>query len=329
MTFLVTGGSGFVGAAVVRALLARRASVRVLVRPKSRRVNLTGVDVELIEGDLSDPVSLSRAVKGCEGVFHVAGDYRLWVPDVKAQNAINVTGTRALLEAAAEAGVERVVYTSSATVLGTEPDGQPATEETPVAKDDMIGRYQRSKFFAEREVDALTAEGMPIVIVNPSMPIGPRDIRPTLIGRVIVEAAAGRMPAFVDTGLNIAHVEDVAEGHWLAYERGGLGERYILGGDDITLEAILALVATAVGRRPPTLRLPHQLALALAHLAERAYWLRPPRLDPILTVDSVRMSKHPMFFSSAKARNALGYESRPASEAIIDAVDWFRDNRYC
>ena len=328
MTFLVSGGSGFIGSAVVRALLARRATVRVLVRPTSKRTNLTGANVELVEGDLRDPASLVRAVKGCEGVFHVAADYRFWVPDVGALNETNVAGTRALLSAAADAGVRRVVYTSSVAALGGDPSGKPATEDTPVTEHDMSGHYSRSKFLAEREALAFAGQGLPVVIVNPSTPIGPRDIRPTPTGRIIVEAAAGRMPAFLDTGLNVVHVEDVAEGHWLAYERGVPGERYILGGDDLTFQEILALVSAAAGRRSPTLRLPHRVVLPMAYLAELGYRLRRPATAPMLTVDSVRMLKKHMFFSSAKARAGLGYAPRPSSEAIIDAIDWFRDNRY-
>lgn len=325
---LVTGATGFVGSAVLRRLLAAGRDVRVLVRKGSNRSNLAGFDVEVVEADLTRPETLAPAVAGCEGVFHVAADYRLWTRDPAAMFRANVDGSVALVRAAQQAGANRIVYTSSVAVLGLNADGSPADETTPVGFADMIGPYKQSKFRAEEAVMRLVREeGAPVVVVNPSTPIGPRDIRPTPTGRVIVEAASGRMPAFVDTGLNVAHVDDVAEGHVQAFRSGDLGERYVLGGDDMSLAEILAVVAEACGRRPPTLRLPRGLILPLAYAAEA--WTRVSGGDePFVTVDGLRMSRKRMFFSSAKAERALGYRHRPAAEAIRDAVAWFRDNGY-
>lgn len=322
---LVTGASGFVGSAVVRDLLARGRKIRVLVRPTSPRQNLDGLAVEVAVGDLMDPAGLRPALDGCEGLMHVAADYRLWTRDPEAMYRANVQGTRDLLLAAADAGVKRIVYTSSVATLGILPDGRPADEATPVTLADMIGPYKRSKFLAEEEVRRLIAErALPVVIVNPSTPVGPRDIKPTPTGRLIVEAASGRMPAFVDTGLNIVHVDDVAAGHWLAYEKGKTGERYVLGGENLTLAEILARIAAICGRKPPTVKLPHGLILPFAWIAER--WATAFGGEPFATVDGVRMAKKKMFFSSAKAARDLGYAARPADAALKDAVEWFRAN---
>jgi dihydroflavonol-4-reductase len=323
---LVTGATGFVGSAVARALLARGRRVRVLARPNSDRRNLGGLAVEIAEGAMEDPRSLARAVAGCRYVYHVAADYRIWVPDPAPMFRANVEGTRDLLTAALEAGAERVVYTSSVATLGLVPGGS-ATEETPSSVDDMIGPYKRSKFAAEQVARGLARErGLPVVIVNPSTPVGPGDIKPTPTGRLIVEAARGQMPAFVDTGLNIVHVDDVAEGHLAAAENGRIGERYILGGENMALAEILAEVAQAVGRRPPWLRVPHSVLFPVAIGAELA--ARVTGRDPFVTLDGVRMSRKKMYFSSEKASRELGYRSRPAREAIADAVGWFRDNGY-
>ena len=323
---LVTGATGFVGSAVARALLARGRRVRVLARPNSDRRNLAGLAVEIAEGAMEDPCSLARAVAGCRYVYHVAADYRIWVPDPAPMFRANVDGTRDLLTAALEAGAERVVYTSSVATLGLVPGGS-ATEETPSSVDDMIGPYKRSKFAAEQVARGLARErGLPVVIVNPSTPVGPGDIKPTPTGRLIVEAARGQMPAFVDTGLNIVHVDDVAEGHLAAAENGRIGERYILGGENMALAEILAEVAQAVGRRPPWLRVPHSVLFPVAIGAELA--ARATGRDPFVTLDGVRMSRKKMYFSSEKASRELGYRSRPAREAIADAVAWFRDNGY-
>ncbi len=327
MTVLITGASGFVGSAVLRHLVQAGHRVRALVRPDSDRRNLDGVPVEIAVGDLRDRASLERAAAGCSGLFHVAADYRLWTPKPDGIYQTNVSGTRELMLAAAAAGVERIVYTSSVATLGLTPDGTPADETAPAAIDDMIGHYKRSKFLAEAEVLKLAEdEGLPVVIVNPSTPVGPRDIKPTPTGRMIVEAAAGRMPAFVDTGLNLVHVDDVAAGHLLAYERGAVGERYILGGDNMTLREILRDIAAITGRRPPRVRLPHGLVVPIAYVAEA--WARLGGGEPFVTVDGVRMARKLMFFSSQKARDALGFRPRPAAEALRDAVEWYRLNGY-
>ena len=323
---LVTGATGFVGSAVARALLARGRRVRVLARPNSDRRNLGGLAVEIAEGAMEDPRSLARAVAGCRYVYHVAADYRIWVPDPVPMFRANVDGTRDLLTAALEAGAERVVYTSSVATLGLVPGGS-ATEETPSSVDDMIGPYKRSKFAAEQVARGLARErGLPVVIVNPSTPVGPGDIKPTPTGRLIVEAARGQMPAFVDTGLNIVHVDDVAQGHLAAAENGRIGERYILGGENMALAEILAGVAQAAGRRPPRLQVPHSVLFPVAVGAELA--ARVTGREPFITLDGVRMSRKKMYFSSEKASRELGYRSRPAREAIADAVGWFRDNGY-
>jgi dihydroflavonol-4-reductase len=328
VTILVTGATGFVGSAVVRALLARGEPVRVTVRPDSDRRLLDGLDVEVVAADLDDPLTLERAVAGCAGLFHVAADYRLWVPEPERIYRTNVEGTRALMQAAGTAGVGRIVYTSSVATLGLRADGEPADEATPAGLADMVGHYKRSKYLAEAMVRQLIdQDGLPAVIVNPSAPIGPRDIRPTPTGRMVVEAACGRMPAFVDTGLNVVHVDDVAAGHLLAYERGKIGERYILGGENLSLGAILAQIARLVGREPPKLRLPAGLILPVAYLAEAFARLRGG-IEPLVTVDGVRMARKRMFFSTAKAELELGYRSRPAAAALGDALDWFRQHAY-
>ncbi len=328
MTTLVTGATGFVGAAVARRLLAAGHDVRVLVRPGADRRNLEGLRVETAAGDLTDPASLARALSGCDALFHVAADYRLWVPQPDAMYRANVAGTRDLMTAALAAGVKRLVYTSSVAVLGHAADGAPADEETPSTLADMIGHYKRSKFLAEAEVRRLVGEeGLPAVIVNPSTPLGPGDVKPTPTGRVIVDAASGRMPAYVDTGLNVVHVDDVADGHLRAFERGAAGERYILGGENMTLKEILDAACASAGRRPPRVRLPHAAVIPVAVLSEG--WARIfGGAEPRATLDGVRMARIPMYFSCAKAKRALGYDPRPAGEAIRDAVAWFRDHGY-
>jgi dihydroflavonol-4-reductase len=323
---LVTGATGFVGSAVARVLLKCGRKVRVLVRPQSDRTNLEGLAVEVATGSLDDPGSLAAAVSGCRHLFHVAADYRLWVPDPAAMFRVNVDGTRELMLAALAAGVERIVYTSSVAVLGIVRNGV-ADEETPSRAEDMIGPYKLSKFRAEEAVRELIAErGLPAVIVNPSTPIGPGDIKPTPTGRLIVEASRGRMPAFVDTGLNVAHVDDVAVGHLLAARYGQIGRRYVLGGENLELGEILAEVARVTGRRPPTLRIPHVALLPFAAGAEVI--ARFTGRAPFATVDGVRMARKKMFFSSARAIAELGYAARPARQAIDDAIAWFRAEGY-
>ncbi|HUT49231.1 MAG TPA: hopanoid-associated sugar epimerase [Alphaproteobacteria bacterium] len=327
MTTLVTGATGFVGAAVARKLLARGEAVRVLVRPTSDRRNLEGLAVETVEGDLRDRASLERAMKGVDTLYHVAADYRLWTRNPDELYASNVEGSKLIVEAAAEAGVARTVYTSSVAVLGINKDATPADEETPVSLDDMIGHYKRTKFLAEEAVRALiAAHDLDVVIVNPSTPIGPRDVKPTPTGRMVLDAARGRLPAFVDTGLNVVHVDDVAQGHLLAYDKGLKGERYILGGHDMSLQAILTEVARLAGRKPPRVKLPHGAVMPVAAIAES--WARLFGGEPLATRDAIRMARKKMYFSSAKAKAALGYAPRPAAEALKDAVAWFREAGY-
>lgn len=327
MVSLVTGATGFVGAALVRRLLAEGAAVRALVRPRANRRLLEGLPVEIAVGDLTDPATLDRAVAGCEAVFHLAADYRLWARDPGEIYRTNLDGTRALMAAAGVAGVRRIIYTSSVATLGTHRDGTDADETTPVDLADMVGHYKRSKYLAEDAVRALARQGLPVVIVNPSAPIGPRDIRPTPTGRMIVDAARGRIPVYVQTGLNVVHVDDVAAGHLLAYERGRVGERYILGSENLTLATILGTVATLVGLPGPRVRIPRAAAMGIACLSELTARIGLVR-EPIATRDAVRMSSKLMYFSSDRARRELGYSARPADEAIRDAVDWFRRNGY-
>jgi dihydroflavonol-4-reductase len=318
---LVTGATGFVGSAVARALVARGFEVRALVRPGSDRANLRGLAVTPVEGDLTDPASLARAVAGCRTLFHVAADYRIWVPDPDAMLRANVDGTVALMRAAQAAGVERIVYCSSVAALGLNKDGTPADETTPVSEYAIVGIYKKSKYRAEQAVLQLVREGLPAVIVNPAAPVGPRDIKPTPTGRMIADTAAGRMPAYVETGLNIVHVDDVAEGHILALERGRIGERYILGSENLTMAAILALVDEATGRTQRRVRLSRKLLWPLALGCETVARLGGPL--PLVSTDELRMAAKLMFFSNAKARAELGFSPRPARDAIADAVAWF------
>lgn len=323
---LVTGATGLVGSAVVRALLQKGHRVRVFVRPSSDRRNLADLSVEISEGSLEDVQSLARAVAGCRFVYHVAADYRIWVRDPAPMFRANVAGTRDLLLAALEAGVERMIYTSSVATLGLVPDGS-ADETTPSSAEDMIGPYKRSKFEAEELAREFARQrGAPVVIVNPSTPVGPGDVKPTPTGRLILEAARGQMPAFVDTGLNIVHVDDVAAGHLAAAEKGRIGERYILGGQNLSLAEILAMVSRTVGRRPPRLRVPHTMLFPVAFGAELA--ARITGREPFVTLDGLRMSRKKMYFTSDKASRELGYKPRLAREAIADAVSWFKTNGY-
>ncbi len=318
---LITGATGFVGSAVARVLAGRGHRLRLLVRPGGDRRNLDGLRADLAEGDLTDAASLARAAEGCRYLVHVAADYRLWVPDPAAMMRANVEGTRALLLAAQSRGVERMVYCSSVAALGLVGDGSVADETTPVHPDKIVGVYKTSKYLAEQAVLALVAEhAMPVVIVNPSTPVGPRDIKPTPTGKMIRDAARGRMPAYVETGLNIVHVDDVAEGHALALEKGVIGERYILGGEDFSLGALFALVARVAGRRPPRIRLPIGPLVPLALACEALARLG---VEPVVTRETLAMARKKMFFSSDKARAALGYAPRPAVAAIEDAVAWF------
>jgi dihydroflavonol-4-reductase len=324
MTVLVTGATGFLGSAVARALLDAGEQVRVLTRADSNHRNVEDLEVEIIHGDLRDPDSLTHACAGCHGLYHVAADYRLWVRNPDDLYQSNVEGTRGIMQAALAAGIERVIYTSSVATLGLNADGRPANEDTPVALGNMIGHYKRSKYLAERVVDDLVRDaGLPAVIVNPSTPIGPRDIRPTPTGRIVRDAALGRIPAYVDTGLNVAHVDDVARGHLLAWAAGEIGRRYILGGENLSLRDILYLVARSCGRRPPRLRLPRRAIYPVAWASQ--WWARATNgPEPQATVDGLRMAAKKMFFESTRAETELGYHSRPAAEAIDDALAWLR-----
>lgn len=325
---LVTGATGFVGSAVVRKLIGRGLPVRALVRPASDRSNLDGLEIDIVEGDLLETATLKPALDGCSGLFHVAADYRLWAPDPEPMFRANVDGTRTILLAAGDCGVERIVYTSSVAVLGNRPGDGVADEETPVTFKDMIGPYKQSKFLAEAEVrELIESKGLPVVIVNPSTPIGPRDIKPTPTGRMIVEAASGRMPAYVDTGLNVVHVDDVAEGHLLAFEKGVVGQRYILGGENMSLREILTTIARITGGKPPRVKIPTGAVLPFAYMAEA--WARVSGVkEPFATVDGLRMAKKKMFFSHAKADRELGHAPGPAEQALSDAVQWFREHGY-
>jgi len=324
---LVTGATGFVGAAVARALLAQGRRVRVLAREGGDRRNLDGLDVEIAIGDLLDPGSFPGALAECDALYHVAADYRLWTPDPARMYAINVEGTRALMQAALTAGVSRIVYTSSVATLGLREDEKPAHEGTPVSLAQMVGPYKRSKFLAEEAVRAMVAEqGLPAVIVNPSTPVGPRDVKPTPTGRMVVEAANGRMPAYLDTGLNFAHVDDVAMGHLLAFERGKIGERYILGGDNMDLRSMLGLIAELSGRRAPWFKVPRRPLFPIAFVAEKIAMITGK--EPFVTVDGLRLAAKKMYFTTAKAERDLGYHARPAKDGFKDALTWFRAQGY-
>jgi dihydroflavonol-4-reductase len=324
---LVTGASGFVGSAVARKLVEAGYSVRALVRPTSPRFHLGALDLQFAIGDFRHPASVRSAMTGVRYVFHVAADYRLWSRDRNEIYVNNVAGTRTIMEEALRAGVERVVYTSSVATLALQVGGAPSDETKPLDEHKAIGIYKRSKVAAERLVEKMIAEHrLPAVIVNPSTPIGPRDVKPTPTGRVIVEAARGRMPGFVDTGLNLVHVDDVAEGHLAALARGKIGERYILGGQDVLLSDMLAEIARRTGRRPPRLRVPRRAIFPIAFGAETI--ARFTGREPFVTMDALRMAKYHMFFNPAKAERELGIKARPHTDALQDAIDWFREAGY-
>jgi len=324
---LITGASGFVGAAVAKHLLQAGHNVRALVRPTSPRSNLAGLRLEIAEGDLRDAGSLTRAMKDVQYLFHVAADYRLWARNPQDIITTNVEGTRALMTAAQRSGVERIVYTSSVATLKARPNGAPSDETFPLAAADAVGAYKYSKVVAERVVESMIAEQkLPAIIVNPSTPIGPGDLRPTPTGRIIIEAAAGRMPVYVDTGLNLVHVDDVAAGHLAALQKGRIGERYILGGQDVLLGEMLGEIARRSGRSPPKLRVPRQLIFPIAYGAEAIAHFT--NREPFVTVTGLKLAKDRMFFTSAKAERELGYRARPYGEAVAEAIAWFRQNGY-
>jgi dihydroflavonol-4-reductase len=323
MRALVTGASGFVGAAVARALVQEGWQVRTLVRAASTRRNLERLAVDIVVGDLTDSASLDSALSGCDALFHVAADYRLGAFDPRELYKTNVEGTRNILSSCRTAGVKRIVYTSSVATIGIPADGTPGREETPVSLTDMVGHYKRSKYLAEQVVRDAAQTGAAVVIVNPSTPVGPGDVKPTPTGQLVLDAASGRMPAYVDTGLNIVHVDDVAAGHLLAFHRGRPGERYILGGEDMTLREILIEISRIVGRKPPRVRLPSAAVLPIAYVAEAV--ARLTGRSTRITVEGVRMARKRMFFSSDKAVRELGYRWRPPLQAFEDAVLWLRE----
>jgi dihydroflavonol-4-reductase len=328
MTTLLTGATGFIGAAVLRSLVNAGHGVRALVRPNSDRRNLSGIDCEIVIGDLIEPESLRRAVRGCQAVFHVAADYRLWVRDREKMNRVNIQGTVDLIQAAAAAGVSRIVYTSSVATLRLRDDGLAADEQSQAELGDIIGAYKQSKFLAEHEVKRLVSDaGISVIIVKPTAPFGPGDVKPTPTGELVLQAASGRMPAYVNTGLNVVHVDDVATGHLLAYRKGIPGETYILGGENRTLQWILETVAELTGQRPPRIRLPHWFVTPLAYVSEGITRMKGSG-EPRITLDGVRMARKLMYFSSEKARRELGYSPRPATEALRDAIEWFYKEGY-
>lgn len=317
-----------VGAAILRRLARENADVRVLVRESSDHRNLEGYAPEIAIGDLSDRSSLDLALHDREILIHTAADYRLWTPEPEKMIATNVAGTHNIMAAAVAAGTTKIVYTSSVATLGWAGFGQISDETTPSSLDDIVGAYKKSKYLAELEVQKMCDDqGLPAVIVNPSAPLGPGDIKPTPTGRLVVEAAKGKIPAYVNTGLNIVHVDDVAEGHLLALHKGKIGERYVLGGENLSLREILTSITEAAGKRPPNIQIPHNLVLPVAHISE--LWARLiSHREPFTTVDGVKMAKKGMYFSSEKAKSFLGYAPRPAHKAIIDSVQWFTQNGY-
>jgi dihydroflavonol-4-reductase len=327
MKTLVTGGTGFVGANVVRALMKRGAEVRALVRPRSDTRNLDSLEVELVAGDLRDRGSLEAALEGCDTVYHVAAMYALWAPNPREIYDSNVTGTINILEAARQAGVQKIVYTSSVATIGLPKDGTPGTEEVPLPPEDMVSDYKRSKYLAEQEVLKYAQRGLPVVIVNPSFPVGAWDVKPTPSGQLIVNFLRGKIPAYVDTGLNVVDVEDVAIGHVMAAERGRIGERYILGHVNLTLPELFQLLAQVSGISAPRIRIPYGFAYLSACVSEfvaRTITHKPP----FVTLAGVKLSRKRMFFDTSKAVRELGLPQTPAIEALSKAVQWFRAHGY-
>lgn len=326
MKVLVTGATGFVGGAVARALVRTGTDVRVLARPGADLQNLQGLTVEQVAGDLRDPASLRAALTGCRQLYHVAAHYALWAKDPSIFYDINVTGTRNLLKAARAAGIERTVYCSTIGAIGLPPGGGLGTEDTPVSLDQMAGHYKRSKYLAEQEVLKLAREGLPVVIVNPSAPVGEADVRPTPTGQVIVDFMKGRMPAYIETGMNIIDVDDVAAGHLLAMRKGRQGERYILGCKNLMLREVFGILSALTGIKAPTIKLPRLAVLPLAYVN---HWIanltgRPPRIP----LEGVKMAKYKMHYDCSKAIRELGLPQTPPETALEKAVKWFRDHGY-
>lgn len=327
MKAFVTGATGFLGSHVARVLSDQGANLRLLVRSTSNLKNLQGLNAEAATGDLRDSASLEKAMSGCEVVFHVAADYRLWVRDPGEMYRSNVEGTKAILDAARKNNVRRVVYTSSVATIGFRHDGQPANEDSPVSLADMIGHYKRSKFMAEQLAMEAGRDGMQVVTVNPTTPIGEQDIKPTPTGRIVVDFLKRKFPAYVETGLNLVDVRECARGHVAALEKGRTGERYILGGEDLTLKQILDKLGAITGLPSPKIKLPYAFAFA-AGVVDEAITGVLLRREPRATVDTVRMGKKKMFASSAKAERELGWKIVPVEGALRRAVEWFRANRY-
>jgi dihydroflavonol-4-reductase len=327
MLALVTGATGFVGSHVARALAEWGADLRLLVRSTSNTKNVSDLKADLVSGDLRDPASLEKAVSGCETVFHVAADYRLWVRDPDQMHRTNVEGTRAILGAARKAGIRRVVYTSSVATMGFTSNGQPANEDSPVSLDNMIGPYKRSKFVAEQVAIEAARSGLEVVIVNPTTPVGDCDIKPTPTGRIVVDFLKKKFPAYVDTGLNLVDVAECARGHIAAFEKGRRGERYILGGENLTLKQILDKLAAITGLPSPSVRVPYVVALATG-VVDEVVTGRIRGREPRATIDAVRMGRKKMFVSSAKAERELGWKLVAVDDALRRAVEWFRANRY-
>ena len=323
----LTGGTGFVGASLARLLLKQGLKVKALARKGSDRRNLQGLDVEIVEGGLLDKDAIASGVKGCRYVFHAAADYRIWIPDPESMYRTNVEGTDIVLRAGAKAGAEKLVHCSSVAAIKVPHDHKPVDETSDYGSlHEIVGHYKKSKFKADLLARALTREGLPVVVVNPAAPIGPYDIKPTPTGKMVVDFLNGRIPSYIDTGLNVVHVEDVAMGHWLAAQKGRLGERYILGGDNLTLKEVLDILAEVTGLPGPKFKTPYAVAYAFAAADTAVARLRGT--VPLAPLDAVRMARHYMWYSSEKAKKELGYSPRPAKAALKDAADWYRANGY-
>ena len=327
MKAFVTGATGFVGSHVARALRERGADLRLLVRSNSNPKNIQDLPGDRVIGDLRDPSSLEKAISGCDAVFHVAADYRLWIRDPDQMYRSNVEGTRAVLDSARRNGVRRVVYTSSVATMGFTSNGRPADEQSPVALESMIGHYKRSKFMAEQVALDAGKSGMEVVVVNPTTPVGEQDIKPTPTGRIIVDFLKKKFPAYVDTGLNLVDATECARGHVAAYEKGRSGERYILGGENLTLKQILDKLAAITGLPSPSIRVPYIVALATG-VVDELFTGRIMKRQPRATIDAVRMGRKKMFVSSAKAERELGWKIVPVDDALRRATDWFRAHHY-
>jgi dihydroflavonol-4-reductase len=327
MLAFLTGATGFLGSHLARALAENGADLRLLVRPNSNPKNIADLKADLVTGDLRDPASLEKGIVGCDSVFHVAADYRLWVRDPEEMFRSNVEGTRAILEAARKSRVRRVVYTSSVATMGFTSNGQPANENSPVSLENMIGPYKRSKFMAEQVAIEAARNGVDVVVVNPTTPVGERDIKPTPSGRIIVDFLKKKFPAYVDTGLNLVDATECARGHIAAVERGRSGERYILGGENLTLKQILDKLAAITGLPSPKVRVPYALALATG-VVDEIVTGRIRGREPRATIDAVRMGRKKMFVSSSKAERELGWKCVPIDDALSRAVAWFRENGY-